>query len=215
MFELPLPAQRALSFLPGNWKYEVVQDAKGSTDWRVEMWKRALTSDRYIENKLLGDGFGFRQLDMQRLERINMNGENYEATQEAMMLAGNYHSGPVSAIRYVGVVGLILYYAFIIALAIYAKRVIRSCWKTPFFVPALFFCLPVFFHPFFYTFIFGAFQNGIVESIFAFGCLKMLERSVAAYQDKNVAVELGLSISLAAADSPSRANDSLLVHARP
>lgn len=185
MFELPLPAQRALSFLPGNWKYEVVHDAKGSTEWRVEMWKRALLTDRYIENKLLGDGFGFRRLDMSRLERMNALGASFVDVQEMMMLSGNYHSGPVSAIRYVGAVGLILYYIFIIALAVHAARLIRSCRETPFFIPALFFCLPVFFHPFFYTFIFGGYQNSIVETIFALGCLKMLERSLAAYSEQD------------------------------
>jgi hypothetical protein len=185
LFELPLPAQRALSFLPGDWKYEVVQDTKGSTEWRVQMWKRALTSDRYIENKLLGDGFGYRRADMQRLDRMAAMGVTYTDTQEIMMLSGNYHSGPVSAIRYVGAVGLILYYIFIIALAVHAARLIRSCRETPFFVPALFFCLPVFFHPFFYTFIFGGYQGAIVESVFALGCMKMLERSLAAYREED------------------------------
>jgi hypothetical protein len=212
MFELPNPAQRALSFLPGNWKYEVVQDAKGSTDWRVEMWKRALTSDRYIENKLLGDGFGFRQLDMQRLERLSANGASYEATQEKMMLSGAYHSGPVSAIRYVGAVGLILYYIFIIALAIYAKRLIRSCWKTPFFVPALFFCMPVFFHPFFFTFIFGGYAPDLIDSIFALGCLKMIERSLAVYREKLREDARG-TLTLETTDFPGRFRESLNEHA--
>ena len=48
----PLPAsiQRSLSFLPGTWEQAHIEDAAGSTDWRVEMWEEALLGDRFIEN---------------------------------------------------------------------------------------------------------------------------------------------------------------------
>jgi hypothetical protein len=39
-FELPLPAQRALSFLPGQWDTRVVGDAQSSNEWRFEMCGR-------------------------------------------------------------------------------------------------------------------------------------------------------------------------------
>ena len=129
-----------------------------------------------------------------------------------MMLAGNYHSGPVSAIRYAGYVGLVLYYIFIIAMAVYAKRLIRSCWKTPFFVPALFFCIPVFFHPFFFTFIFGGYAPDLVDSIFAFGCLKMIERSLAVYREK-IREDTSGTRTLETTDLPSRSRESHPAHA--
>ena len=63
---LPLSMQRALCFLPGRWDQLAVMEAQNSTEWRVYMWKLMLSSNRYIENKWLGDGFGFsmRQFEL-------------------------------------------------------------------------------------------------------------------------------------------------------
>ena len=56
---LPPNIQRSLSFLPGTWDQRIRDDANESTDWRVEMWIEVLSSDRYIHDKILGDGLGF------------------------------------------------------------------------------------------------------------------------------------------------------------
>ena len=40
--KLPVVAQRALSFLPGNFDYEAQRDAAVSTEWRIGMWKQML-----------------------------------------------------------------------------------------------------------------------------------------------------------------------------
>ena len=36
--KMPLSVQRAISFLPINVDADVLADATGSTDWRVQMW---------------------------------------------------------------------------------------------------------------------------------------------------------------------------------
>jgi hypothetical protein len=64
---VPLPpnVQRSLTFLPGTWDERYVLDAENSTEWRVELWKEALLTDRWISNKMFGDGLGFTMRELQ------------------------------------------------------------------------------------------------------------------------------------------------------
>ena len=178
-FSLPYPVQRALSFLPGNWDYDAVLSGSGSTEWRTEMWKIALTSDRFIHDKVLGDGFGFTRLQLEQMDALSGGVRSDEQTREIAMIAGDFHSGPLSAIRFVGVVGLIFFYAFIIFLALAAYRLIRRAKGGPYYIPALFVGLPILMEPFFYTFIFGGYQNALPTAIFSLGMIKMIEQSMA------------------------------------
>ena len=61
---LPPNVQRALTFLPGTWEQRYKDDAEGSTEWRVEVWKVALFTERWIKNKWLGDGLGFSAAEL-------------------------------------------------------------------------------------------------------------------------------------------------------
>ena len=76
---LPLNAQRALCFLPGDWDSRVVIDASNSTDWRVEMWKAALLTPNWIENKTFGDGLGMSRQEIQWIGSLNPNQMNDSA----------------------------------------------------------------------------------------------------------------------------------------
>jgi hypothetical protein len=60
---LPMPVQRALSFLPFEVSDTVRHAAQNSSDWRFEMWRIVLSSDKYIKNKMLGDGFGYSRAE--------------------------------------------------------------------------------------------------------------------------------------------------------
>ena len=72
------------------------------------MWKEVLISDKYIENKLLGDGFGFTRRQYATMQQLTQFGGSTEDVQENAMITGGVHSGPISAIRYVGVVVCVL-----------------------------------------------------------------------------------------------------------
>jgi hypothetical protein len=178
VFDLPLPAQRALSFLPGRWDELAVREAQGSTQWRVEMWKTILGTDKYIESKWFGDGFGFtrRQLDLMRA--LQRYGATPEEMQENMMVSGGVHSGPISAIRYVGYVGLAIFLTLLIAVAMRAWKLIRQAQNTPFFMLALFIGIPCIWEPVLYTAIFGGFEGGLPETMFRLGLLHMLANSL-------------------------------------
>lgn len=174
--QLPKPVQRSLSFLPGDWDYDAVRDAEGSTDWRVQMWKIMLTEERYIRSKWFGDGFGIDRRLMQSVEYLNS--VNQQNDQEAAMLIGAVHSGPVSAIKFVGFVGWFLYSALTIAMAVYAFRIVRRAQTTPLFGTSMFLCIPVIYDPIGYNFVFGGFDSSFPNTLYYLGTLKLLNNAL-------------------------------------
>jgi len=174
---LPLSAQRALSFLPGNWNREAAQDASGSTQWRIDMWKMVLSEDKWIKNKWFGDGFGFSKYDLSIMESAaEPNGGFIGApVQEGFMIAGAYHSGPLSTIRFVGYIGLVIFLTFLAFIAWRAYRLIIRAQRTPLFPVALFVGMPMLLKPFFYLFVFGGFDGDLPEALFSAGMIRLLE----------------------------------------
>ncbi len=179
IFELPHSTQRALSWLPGEWSEQAVLEAKESTSWRTYMWKQMLTTDRYIQNKMLGDGFGFSKRHYETMQYFSKYGTGAEG-QENFMISGNVHSGPVGAVRYAGYVGLFLLLVILVLLAREAWRIIHLAYRTPFRTLTLFICIPIAFEPVFFTLIFGAFDNAIPEAFYGLGMLRMLRNSIQA-----------------------------------
>jgi hypothetical protein len=176
---VPLPAQRALSFIPISWDSRASLDAKGSVDWRVEMWRLALTSDRYIKNKVLGDGFGFDPAELRaQTTRTSFRMDTSEGLQDYYMITGDYHSGPVSAIRFVGYVGLFLFTALLIANARYGWKIINIAKNTPFFPVALFFGIVAIYHPICFWLIFGGYAGDFIQAISTLGMLNLIHRSI-------------------------------------
>ena len=179
--DLPLTAQRALCFLPGNWNPEAVSDAKASSEWRYQMWEVALSSDKYIHNKIFGDGFGYMRSDFEdaRLKILGyiplVGGEEH---QEMFLLDGDFHSGPISALKVTGYLGLTL---LIILLAIFAKmgyRLINIAHETPYKFCCLFYGIQVIALPFIYIFIYGEYKTILGLILINVGVMKILERSI-------------------------------------
>jgi hypothetical protein len=182
-FPLPANIQRALSPFPGTWEERYVSDAENSSDWRVEMWIEALTSDRWIHNKILGDGVGFSRHDLIANERmkdqkIGRLASGLLAQQEAMLINGSYHSGPVHTIRTVGYVGLLILLLAMIRLAVHAHRQIIRCKGTEWYPLALFFGIPIIAHPFFFVFIFGEYQTGVAAWVLGMAMVRLLEKNL-------------------------------------
>ncbi|MGB8356663.1 MAG: hypothetical protein WCD79_22385 [Chthoniobacteraceae bacterium] len=182
LFQLPLVAQRALSVLPGNWNRVAVENAQASTDWRFEMWDRALHGNKYIKDKFLGDGFGVSQKAMDSVRALTNEGKTQEAGMEGQLVTGGFHSGPLTTIRVVGGVGTFLFYIWIIWLSRFAVKLIVSSRNTPFFPIALFFGVGVFVQPFFYTFVFGGFDVELPQTILNAGMLKLIYESIQVYK---------------------------------
>ena len=180
--QVPLAAQRALSFIPITWDSKATSDARGTVDWRVEMWRLALTTDRYIKNKVLGDGFGFDPSELRGWATMNLLGVNSsEGSQDYFLITGGYHSGPVSTIRFVGVIGLFFFMMLLFANAKYAWKIIRESAKTPYFPLALFVCIPAIISPIIFIFVYGAFGDDLIQSILNLGMMNLANRSLSAY----------------------------------
>ena len=176
---VPLAAQRALSFIPITWDSRASLDAKGSIDWRVDMWRLALTSDRYIKNKVLGDGFGFDPAELRAQTTLtSLRMDTSHGLQDYFMITGDYHSGPVSAIRFVGYMGLVFFTTLLVANAGYAWKIINMAKNTAYFPVALFFGIAAIFHPICFWLIFGGYGGDFVQAIFTLGMLNLIHRSI-------------------------------------
>lgn len=100
---LPLSLQRSLSVLPLDIDPMVKYDAEYSNEWRVKMWTAVLPEiPRYF---WLGKGLS---IDMQELELTAELEQRYMvSSQDAAILAGDYHSGPLTVIIPFGIWGVL------------------------------------------------------------------------------------------------------------
>jgi hypothetical protein len=179
--KLPTSFQRTLSFLPGNWEQEAILDASGSSEWRFEMWKLVLNSDRYIHDKIFGDGFGYLRADYERSIDL-MQGKSQLATtevqQEMFMLDGDFHSGPISTIRFVGFVGLALLLVSFYYMLKMAISVIKYSKGTDFQFVSYFYSFPIIALPFIFIFVFGDYREDFCAILFYLGMLEMIRNSI-------------------------------------
>jgi hypothetical protein len=141
------------------------------------MWKEMLTSDRYIQSKWFGDGFGYTQYQLATI-RSNTQNVGVMAQQENFMIQGAVHSGPVSAVRFVGYLGLTLFLLLQVIVVRWAWQLVKRAQSTQFSFLSLFIGLAAIWEPFNFVFIFGAYEHALPEVIFTCGMLKMLENSI-------------------------------------
>jgi hypothetical protein len=106
---LPLTMQRALSFLPINIDPIAKEDAKGSTSWRLEMWKQLLPDvPKYL---VKGRGYSLNPDDLFLINEAASRGQ--ANPYEVALVAGDYHSGPLSVIIPFGLGGVIAFLWFL------------------------------------------------------------------------------------------------------
>jgi hypothetical protein len=167
LYTLPNVAQRSLSFLPGKWDPVVMQDVEWSSQGRFEWWRKVL-EDKSIKNWWFGDGFGASMGDW-----TLVTGRGAAGMAE---VTGSLHSGPLTAIRYVGVVGLLLFYALAITSAVSACRCVRRCSGTMLQPVAMYLAIQLIWFPINYTLIFGAYNGDMPQLIFLAGLLRVVMR---------------------------------------
>jgi hypothetical protein len=168
LYQLPLPAQRALGSLPGQWDESVERDITGSNS-RWEWW-RQIVSQGSIKNWWIGDGFGMSETDFTLIAGGQVGFE------ESAEISGALHNGPLTAIHYAGIVGLIGLYALMIAAAIQSTRCVRRCRGTPLFPVAVFLATQLIWIPIHYAFIFGAYDLQLNDTIFLVAVLSLVGR---------------------------------------
>ena len=182
-FPLPGNLQRALSPLPGTWEEQYRRGAEGSTEWRVDMWKEALSTEKWIHNKFMGDGIGLSAEVLARMVNLESSessrtGSALSKQQEKMMLVGAYHSGPLHSIRMTGYVGLLILLLAMIRLAVHAHRQIMRCKGTEWAPVALFFGIPLIAQPIFFTFVFGEYHVGVATTMMGMAMVRLMERNL-------------------------------------
>ncbi len=197
VYPLPERVQRTLSFLPGNWDTNVLRETRDSNEWRIEIWQEILKGDS-IKNRWIGDGFGFPAAELAYYGELQITGKiTSQQLADYYLITGDLHSGPLSALKFVGGVGLALIAGFSIHVAWRFIRLWRRVRYTPLGFPVAFYAINACYFPIKYIFIFGAFQNDLAVLIVLAGLLRMLENSTAEYEGRQAA-----EVAEAAAASP-------------
>jgi len=177
---LPPNVQRALTFIPGTWEQRYKDDAKRSTDWRTEIWMAALQGDKYIHNKFMGDGLGMSMDQYQQSLSLSNNmgtsSGGFDYQREAILISGDYHSGPVQTIRVCGYLGLVVLLIGMFRVLVHAHRQIERCRNTEWFPVALFIGNTCIWLPFGWIFIFGSFPGGADFLLMGTAMIRMLEK---------------------------------------
>ena len=178
--EVPLTVQRALAFLPLDWDTEAANNAQSTTDWRLNMWRDAWNDPNYFKDKVFGDGFGYTYQEMILFanQMQGLQGLTTGATYEMFIIRGSLHNGPLSSLRFGGFVGLVLLTALMIASANYAFNVVKASTGTLYKPIALFTAIPLIYEPFAFYFIFGAYDNHMIQYFYGLGMLNLINRSL-------------------------------------
>ncbi len=102
--------QRSLAFLPLKIDPVARNDAEGSEEWRLQIWKDALpTVPQFL---LLGKGYA---LSEDELTMASSQSFHYTSDIQSVDITGNYHSGPLSVVIYFGIWGVLAIFWFWIA----------------------------------------------------------------------------------------------------
>ncbi len=183
VLQLPLTMQRALSWLPGDWDEATVAGAEDSSRWRFEMWEWAWNDNRILRDRVWGQGFGLSIDDMNLIASSLTAGEGGASLlggsdRESFMITGAFHSGPLSTIKYIGIVGLCLYYPLMCYMAFLASMLCKHARGTKAFTLALFVGIPIIYEPFNFVVVFGGLDSNYSQLLFWAGLLNMTQRYV-------------------------------------
>jgi hypothetical protein len=176
--DLPYSLQRVLSMIPGvTVREEISREAQDSVDMRVRMWEEALLTDRYIYNKMLGDGFGMKQADAALMSLWAKGDKQIRATvhvEEILLANGAYHGFHAEVIRFTGVVGLVAATIAMFIFLVFAKRSINAYRDHPYWGCVIFICLPFLIMPFWYWLVYGDYRQMFPPALATAGMLKLL-----------------------------------------
>lgn len=174
---MPYGFQRSLSFLPIEVDSDVEMAARGSSETRFDMWRLVLTTDRYISNKLLGDGFNISARELKAREDWKFGDVRMRQQMtwmEQTLEMGSYHGFHAETIRFTGAVGLLAATLALFALAVLAFRMITAFRNTPHWGFVMFICMPFVIKPLWYWLVFGSYRSGFPLAIAMAGMIKLL-----------------------------------------
>jgi len=108
---LPYTFQRAMSFLPYKVSARARLDAESTWAWRVQMWQALLPEiPQYL---LIGKGYVISSVDYNFVMGPEASIQNTFAQNQSMVLAEDFHSGPISVVIPFGIWGCITFVWFL------------------------------------------------------------------------------------------------------
>jgi hypothetical protein len=108
---LPLAVQRCLTIFPLELDSAAVENARGSADWRIQMWQAVIPDiPMYL---WLGKGYALDPKDMY-FSQVQIS-RRIDAAYEGSMVTGDYHNGPLSLIIPFGIWGVLAFGWFLVA----------------------------------------------------------------------------------------------------
>jgi hypothetical protein len=109
---LPMSIQRTISVLPVRVSPVAEYDAKGSSEWRLAMWR--LVWPEVPKYLWLGKGLSIQGRDLESEEGMaRRKGRDFE--HDTQLLTGDYHSGPLTLIIPFGIWGVLVWLWFLYA----------------------------------------------------------------------------------------------------
>jgi hypothetical protein len=109
--KLPLSIQRSISFLPIEVDPIARQSAETTSEWRLKLWQVAVTEvPKYF---WLGKGLAMNAQEMEEVNDLVKN--HFMSGSEGIMLSGEYHNGPLTALIPFGIWGFIGWIWIVIA----------------------------------------------------------------------------------------------------
>jgi hypothetical protein len=105
---MPLSIQRSLSFLPLQVDPVAKQDADGTLDWRLQMWK--VVWKDVPDHLFLGKGYSFIGSDLYLTQEAMRRG--FFTSFEDTMVSGNYHNGWLTMVIPFGIWAVICFLWF-------------------------------------------------------------------------------------------------------
>ena len=174
--KMPFGIQRTLSFLPVDVSPHARESAEHSTEFRLEMWEAALTSDKYIRNKMLGDGFGYSALEQEFILTQMQEGGSM-GDIESTLAKGSYHGFHVETIRFTGVFGLICATFALFVFSVKAWRLVQLYRDTDAWGSIIFLCIPVIMAPYWYWLVFGSYKSWFPLLLVTAGLIRLAENA--------------------------------------
>lgn len=166
---LPFGVQRVLTAVPLPMRLDPRAESQAyhSSEDRFEMWRLALGSDKYIDNKVVGDGFQFSASEVNAMSEAKLPGSHLKSLSwmEQSIAVGNYHGFHVETIRFTGVAGLVAATILLLVFARFAWRAIQFHRDSAVWGHVIFVCMPFLVHPLWYWLIFGSYRSGFPELI--------------------------------------------------
>jgi O-antigen ligase len=108
---MPLSVQRSISLLPVEIDSAARAQAEGSLEWRLEMWQILLKQiPQYF---WVGKGYAIDPTDLYFAQESTRRG--LARDYEGAIVAGDYHSGPLSIMIPFGIFGLVAFLWFFFA----------------------------------------------------------------------------------------------------